>query len=211
MYAGGHILSSALLGTVVARKEGLTINKSVFWIMLGSVIDFDHMLRYRLDDGAANSLGLHWLHMNIGVLLFSFFLLALFYKPWRIPLTLITAGVVLHLACDSLAYMLEYSFLWLGILDGLMLMVLISLYFRRDSGVKPIKISLFFFMAEIIASAIQFVVVIVGGFKPNEYWWVYGISPLMCAITAFLFLNFKVQKDAEGKLSLQSEHNKSTR
>lgn len=211
MYAGGHILSSALLGTVVARKEGLSINKSIFWIMLGSVIDFDHMLRYRLDDGAANSLGLHWLHMNIGVLLFTFFLAALFYKSWRIPLVLLSAGVVLHLACDSLAFMLDYSFLWLGIIDGLMLMVLIGFFYRRDSGVKSLKISLFFFMAEIIASAIQFLVVIIGGFKPNEFWWVYGISPLMCAITAFLFLNFNVIKAAEGGLSIQSEYNKSNR
>ena len=192
MYAGGHIISSALLGTLVARKENLSINRSVFWIMLGSVIDFDHMLRYKLDDGAANSLGLHWIHMNIGVLLFSFFLIALYRKQWRIPLVLLSAGIVLHLACDSLAYMLSYSFLWLGIIDGLMLLLLFFTVYSWKLIVSPFKVSAFFVLAEIFASGIQFLIVIVGEYKPNEYWWVYGISPLMCAIAAILFLRLRI-------------------
>jgi hypothetical protein len=74
-----------------------------------NAIDFDHVVYGHLDDGTANSLTLHPLHIHAGVLIF---LLAVYaaVNPGKARLCLaLMGGISLHLAADSLAFAVNYQ------------------------------------------------------------------------------------------------------
>ncbi|PKP16972.1 MAG: hypothetical protein CVU06_13700, partial [Bacteroidetes bacterium HGW-Bacteroidetes-22] len=114
MYAGGHLLTSALAGTKIWRKADLTFPTTIALMLAANVIDFDHLLRYKFDDGTANSLSLHWLHVNSGVIFLGLFALALLVPRWRSRALVFCTGLALHFSMDALAYVFNYNIIILG-------------------------------------------------------------------------------------------------
>lgn len=190
MYAGGHLLTSALAGTKIWGKTNLTFPTTIALMLAANVIDFDHLLRYQFDDGTANSLSLHWLHVNSGVVFLGLFVLAFFVPRWRWQALVLGAGLALHFAMDALAYLFSYNILYLGAIDLVMLIVLLVVSFRTELPVNRWRLTLFYIVSWIFVNGIQGGLHFIGGFKPEMNGWIYALSPLMLGIASFMFYLF---------------------
>jgi len=182
MYAGGHLLTSALAGTKIWRKADLTFPTTIALMLAANVIDFDHLLRYKFDDGTANSLSLHWLHVNSGVIFLGLFALALLVPRWRSRALVLGTGLALHFSMDALAYVFNYNILILGGIDGVMLIVLLVVSFRSKLPVNRWQLALFYVVSWVFVNAVQ-----AGNYKPEENGWIYSLSPAMLGVAALLF------------------------
>jgi hypothetical protein len=117
MYAGDHIILSAMYGVYAARKIRLPPLAVVVTAIAVNMMDFDHQIFYYLDDGTANSLTLHPLHIYAGCFIFALNMLWLHAQgktthTWRKvgDYSLIAlGGIALHLTADALAWSFRYD------------------------------------------------------------------------------------------------------
>lgn len=190
MYAGGHLLTSALAGTALWTKSGLSFPKTVGLILATNIIDFDHLLRYHLDDGTANSLTLHWLHVNAAVIFLLIFGLAFWIPRYRAWFMVAGTGLALHFSMDALAYTFNYSMVFLGATDLIMLLVLTAVTLRKNLPANKHHLLLFYFTNWLVMTGIQAGLHFLGNFKPHENAWIYAISPSMLLLSGALFVRF---------------------
>lgn len=194
MYAGGHLLTSTLVATRLWPRSELSFRSTTALLLAANTIDFDHLLRYHLDDGTANSLVLHWLHVNSGVVFALLLGIAFFYRKYRPHALVFAAGLALHFAMDALAFMLDYSILSLGAIDLLLLVVLTVVTWRTPLPVSRTRFILFYSLWWALVNAIQAGLHFIGGFKPDENGWIYAISPAflgLAALSAMVILTNK--------------------
>lgn len=109
MYTGDHIVLSTSLAIVAAQRLNLKLVPLITVLALLNFIDIDHVFTRQLDNGFANSLTIHYLHVYSGCIIFAMALFALFdQKHIKFYLALI-AGWSLHLTADAVAYFVHYS------------------------------------------------------------------------------------------------------
>lgn len=109
MYTGDHIVLSTGLGLLLAKRLRLAPVPLIAILIGINLIDLDHLVFYRLDDGTANSLTLHPLHIYAGVIVFLLILLPLISRVRIAVAYALAGGVSLHLAADALAYAFDYD------------------------------------------------------------------------------------------------------
>lgn len=195
MYAGGHLLTSSLAGTKLWPKTELSFPTTIALMLASNMIDFDHMLRYRLDDGTANSLALHWLHVNAGVIFLALFATVFLWPRFRPHALVLGTGLALHFSMDALAFILDYSILRLGIIDLALLAVLIFYTLKKQLPVAKWKLIIFYSTSWLVVNAIQAGLHFIGNFKPQDHAWIYAISPTLLGFSAILFyLLFRKRK-----------------
>lgn len=188
MYAGGHLLTSALTGTALWPRTGLSFPKTIGLLLAANIIDFDHLLRYQLDDGTANSLTLHWLHVNAAVIFLLIFGFAIWLPRYRQWLMVAGTGLALHFSMDALAYSFNYNMLWLGITDLILLVVLSVVTLRKNLPAHQRKLLLFYYGSWLVMTGIQAGLHFWGQFKPDQNGWIYAVAPAMLLLSAFLFV-----------------------
>jgi len=205
MYAGGHLLTSALVGTTLWPKTGLSFPKTVGILLATNIIDFDHLLRYQLDDGTANSLTLHWLHVNAAVIFLLIFGAIIWLPRQRDWLMVAGTGLALHFSMDALAYSFNYSIIVLGITDLILLLTLSVITVQKPMPANKRNLLLFYFITWGVMTGIQAGLHFLGNFKPDENAWIYAISPAMLLLSALIFIHF-FEKTVE-KQTMQSRAN----
>ncbi|MDD2963234.1 MAG: hypothetical protein PHQ65_16825 [Bacteroidales bacterium] len=196
MYAGGHLLTSTLAATKLWSRSELSFRTTTALLLAANTIDFDHLLRYQLDDGTANSLTLHWLHVNSGVVFSLLLGLAYFYRKYRAHALVFTAGLALHFAMDAFAFVLDYSILKLGLVDLSILVILTAVAWKTTLPVSRTRLIAFYSAWWIVVNGIQAGLHFLGGFKPVENGWIYAISPALlglAALSAWVILKEKEQ------------------
>jgi len=201
MYAAGHVLSSTLLAAAGSRRLNLRFVPLAAALIALNAIDFDHLVLYRLDDGTANSLSLHSLHVYGGVGMFLILAAGLLF-PRRLPAAFMLAmGLGLHLAADALAYAVGYNISVLTALDAVMLGLL--WWFLRPGlgrgfpmGARP-----FLTIAAVMCSGTQGFVHFVLNLRPPQSPAAYIVSPvlILCAAGAFFMLFRHRDGDAAGR------------
>lgn len=125
MYISEHIVSATILAAAASNRLKVKFVPLAAILIATNIIDFDHLLYYYKDDGSANSLILHPLHIYAGVAIFFFSLLGLIDKKRLNLYFCINAGIALHLAEDALAYVFKYN---IPILIGIGIILLVLLF-----------------------------------------------------------------------------------
>ena len=183
MYAAGHVLSSALLATAGSRRLNLRFVPLAAALIALNAMDFDHLVLYRLDDGTANSLSLHSLHVYGGVGMFLILAAGLMI-PRRLPAAFMLAmGLGLHLSADALSYAVGYSIPVLMALDAAML-GLLWWFLRPGAGRGSLRwVRPFFTAATVVCSSAQGLIHYVLNLRPPESPAAYIVSPalMLCA------------------------------
>ncbi len=115
MYSGDHIILSASYGVYASRALGLPLIPTTAIAIATNLIDLDHQVFYYLDDGKANSLTIHPIHVYAGCFIFFLHWFWLLSKRVSQFHTLANYGLIilgsfsLHLTADAVAWWLSYS------------------------------------------------------------------------------------------------------
>lgn len=187
MYCTGHLLSSTLLATQGSSRLKVRFVPAASLLIASNAIDLDHAFTYRLDDGTANSLLLHGLHVYGGTLIF-FILAGGLLLPRLLPyFFLIGTGIALHYAEDAFAYMIDYSIPPLMVIDFVLLSILLSIK-NPLQGSYPLKgYRLFFVIASIVCTGTQafihFILMLRAPATPVPY----IVDPILDTIVATAF------------------------
>lgn len=134
MYASEHIVSATILATAASRRLKIKFVLLAAILIATNLIDFDHLLNYYKDDGSANSLILHPLHIYAGVTIFILSILGLIDKKRLNWYFCINAGIALHLAEDAFAYAFNYN---IPTLVGIGIILLIVLFWIIKKLMPP--------------------------------------------------------------------------
>jgi hypothetical protein len=184
MYAAGHVLSSTLLAAAGSRRLNLPFVPLAGALIALNAVDFDHLIFFHLDNGTANSLSLHPLHIYGGAVMFLMLAAGLL-SPRRIPAVfMLAAGLGLHLAADGLAHSVGYSIPVLLALDAAMLGLVWRILRPGAEGRFPSGTRLFFTLAAVICSGAQAFVQYALNLRPPESPAAYIVSPLLMLCTA---------------------------
>ena len=196
MYSAGHTLTALTLASYIHKRFGFRFIPAAVLLILANLIDLDHIFNFRLDDGTANSLTLHPVHIYSGVLVFFLLLVGSLVKKWMPYLFIFAAGILLHLSADTLAFALSYNLLLLGTLDFIILGFLIYLvrHFKMDIGL--IKFSFVAAFIMIGSSLIQYMSSHILHWDPQQDVQIYLVSPALHTLIAialpFIFHEKKI-------------------
>jgi hypothetical protein len=187
MYAAGHILTSTALAMASSKRLKLDFVKVTTVIILTNLIDLDHLKYYYLDDGTANSLTLHPLHIFSGVVFFLIFLMGLLFAKFQKWAYVIMGGLALHLASDSIAFWLNYNISVLGLIDAVFLIFFTFIARKNIPNIPYFRFMGFLVISEIVASGIQAYLGLVLKLNPQQHVIVYVVTPSIIALTAITF------------------------
>lgn len=187
MYIAGHLIAATLVAAVTAQKQKIDFIHAAFWMMLVNFIDVDHLIRFRLDDGTANSLILHPLHIFSGGIIFLIAFMGILFPKMKNISVLLVLGLSLHLACDAIADFLHYHIPILVCIDLLMLIGLGLFLYKNYRQMPYKKIMAFFIIVEISADLIQYYEVFILQLKPNESMIPYATAAISNLIFPCLF------------------------
>jgi len=187
MYCGGHILASTALAMASSKRLQIDFVKLTSLMIATNLIDFDHLRYFYLDDGTANSLVLHSLHIYSGVLFFLIFLGGLAFRKFQNWSFALSGGFALHLAGDAVAYWFDYSIIILGFFDVALLILIAIMAKKSLPGIPFWNFMAFFIAAEIISTGTQVYLSFVLKLVPEENIIVYVVSPVLFLITAVAF------------------------
>jgi hypothetical protein len=187
MYMGDHIVLSACLALVSAKRLNIPVVPLTSLLLLTNFIDIDHLIYYYLDDGTANSLILHPLHIYAGVLIFLLGIGGLIFKNHVSYFFCLMFGIALHLTTDTLAYWVAYNIpilLALGIGGILFFIYLANTCLRR--GPKGLMIT--FMIGFWLLSHLELVITYYGlGMRPLTDFWFWVFPPIIPILAAGLF------------------------
>lgn len=108
MYMSDHLVLCGGLAVVTARRLRLPLVPLVTLMCVVNLIDYDHLLDLGKDDGTANSLALHPLHIYSGVSLLAAAFFGLIF-PERLKWGFACmVAISSHLASDALAFACGY-------------------------------------------------------------------------------------------------------
>ncbi len=109
MYMGDHIVISIGVAAIASRVLKLPFLHVAVLFMLANLIDLDHLINYHLDDGTANSMLLHPLHMYSTYIISTFLLIGLIRPKARSLCWLFSAAISLHIFLDAVSAMMHYE------------------------------------------------------------------------------------------------------
>lgn len=187
MFCAGHLITSTALAAVSSKRLSLKFVPLTVMLMLTNFIDIDHLLYYYKDDGAANSLALHPLHLYAGVLIFIIFVIGLVKINKSNLILAIIGGVSLHLSLDAFAHSIGYNIPILISLDVINITIL-CLLVKKLQGDIPIKrFILYMTFVMIGTSFVQWYIKDILLLIPQENIVVYIATPVMTVLSAMGF------------------------
>ncbi len=195
MYAADHFLLSTTYAVVCSKRYRLPFVPLAFLLILINGIDIDHLIYGYLDDGTANSLTLHPLHIYAGAIIFLAALYSL-YKPLKSQMCLaLIGGFSLHLFADSMAYAVKYNVHVLMLLDliWLPLFLFLANKFLISGPKKTFQafIVIYFLFCGIEQGILSFILKLKAQVHP---WILYGngaVLPMVGALMLYLFFKNK--------------------
>ncbi len=192
MYIAGHLLASAVAATVIHKKLKTDLVPLCTGMMAVNFVDVDHVLNYAVDNGIANSLTLHPLHIYSGILFFIIGLFGLWKTKYMNYCYGLLFALAMHYAGDALAHLFNYNMVFLGLLDISLLITLYFLLIRnsnnpQSSTLNPIRWILFFIGVFITGNGIQMFQHFVLHMKPDESPWMYATAAICNIVIPTVF------------------------
>lgn len=123
MYIGDHIVLSATVGIMYAKRFNMPLIEVITLFIFVNIIDYDHLIYYKLDDGTANSLALHPLHLYFGSIAFALAVLSMIYPKYLYWIYAVLVGISTHLFSDAIAHLLQYELPRMFIITGIQLII----------------------------------------------------------------------------------------
>jgi len=185
MYTGDHIAISATLAAIASRRFSLNYVTLATCMILANLVDLDHLFYFHLDDGTANSLLLHPLHIYSGILVFACGVFALIKKEKAMFSFLIGFAIATHMCADSLAHFLHYNYTSLFIYDMLELVLMFFVFKKCVCYGSHLKLFSFMVAQDILITFAQWLSLI--QWEPQKEIFVYILPNILLVIATSLF------------------------
>lgn len=207
MYTADHIATGVAVAAIISRRFSMPFAPIALIFMLVNVIDFDHMMTFHLDDGYANSLVIHPLHVYSGLVMSFLGALAIFDKKRVFYYVCLMGAVAMHLGADAVSHFLGYDE---RLIISMSAITFVGIFFvLRYCIEEGSYLKLFAFLVA------QWVIIcgatLTGALHlspPQEYMSLWAISPALTIITAGVFWKLfagKIHTRPEADASTESE------
>lgn len=109
MWLADHVNIDMAVGCYLSRRFKLGLQLLLLGLMLSNCIDFDHAYHIGIDNGFANSLTTHPLHIYGGLLAGISLFLACVIERYQTFFIGLFYGLIIHLSADAIAYFVHYQ------------------------------------------------------------------------------------------------------